>query len=134
MVRDLDFMKGMLNVFLTAETTFISTKRLAEAGYPIDSEQGQFHYLQLVEQGFISNKDLITNDVSKLGYMRMKGWLIDIGSDVRLTAAGQEFAQSLQEPSVYEKLKDFSNAPLDVLKDVGVDVFKAVIKKKLGVE
>ncbi len=134
MVRDLDFMKGMLNVFLTADTTFISTTRLGEAGYAIDEEKGQFHYLQLVEQGFISNNDLITNDVTKLGYMRMRGALIDIGADVRLTASGQEFAQSLQEPSVYEKLKDFSNAPLDVLKDVGVDVFKAVVKKKLGLE
>ncbi|MEQ6968333.1 hypothetical protein [Pectobacterium polaris] len=134
MVRDLEFMKGMLNVFLTSETPFISTTKLSEAGYPIDTDQGQFHYLQLIEQGFISNKELVTNDISKLGYMRMKGHLIDIGADVRLTAKGVEFAQSLQEPSVYEKLKDFSDAPLAVIKDVGLDIFKAVVKKKLGLE
>ncbi|HGT5113134.1 hypothetical protein [Escherichia coli] len=44
------------------------------------------------------------------------------------------FAQTLEEPSVFEKLKSFSDAPLDVLKDVGGDIFKSILKKKLGIE
>lgn len=134
MIKNLEYMKGMLEVFLKAKTPFISTKDLADAGYDICSNEGMFHYLLLIEQGYISNKDLITDDITKLGYMRHRGYMLDMCTDVRLSAQGLEFAQSLQEPSVYEKLKDFSNAPLDVLKDVGMDVFKAVIKKKLGVE
>lgn len=50
---------------------------------------------------------------------------------VRLTAEGIEFAQMLQQPSVYEKLKGFSQSLLSVIKDVGGDLLKAYLKKKL---
>lgn len=134
MVKDLEYMKGMLGVFLAAKTPFISTKELASAGYAIDSNEGMFHYLLLIEQGYISNKDLITNDISKLGYMRHRSFMIDIGTDVRLSAQGQEFAQALNEPTVFEKLKSMSDAPLSTIKDVGLELTKAYLKKKFDLE
>lgn len=134
MVKDLEYMKGMLGVFLAAKTPFISTKELASAGYAIDSNEGMFHYLLLIEQGYISNRDLVTNDISKLGYMRHRGFMIDIGTDVRLSAQGQEFAQALNEPTVFEKLRSMSDAPLSTIKDVGVELTKAYLKKKFGLE
>lgn len=134
MVKDLEYMKGMLGVFLAAKTPFISTKELANAGYDITSNKGMFHYLLLIEQGYVSNKDLITNDISKLGYLRHRNFLLDAGADVRLSAAGLEFAQALSEPTVFEKLKSMGDAPLSTLKDVGLELTKAYLKKKLGLE
>ncbi|MGP1949085.1 hypothetical protein [Citrobacter sp. wls615] len=134
MVKNLEYMKGMLEVFLKAKTPFISTKDLAEAGYDICSNEGMFHYLLLIEQGYISNKDLITNDITKLGYMRHRGYMLDMGTEVRLSAQGQEFAQALNEPTVFEKLKSMSDAPLSTIKDVGLELTKAYLKKKFGLE
>ncbi|MCM6031676.1 hypothetical protein M4D03_23565 [Klebsiella pneumoniae] len=134
MVKDLDYIKGMLGVFLAAKTPFISTKELASAGYAIDSRKGMFHYLLLIEQGYISNKDLITNDIGKLGYIKVHGQLIDMGTDVRLSSQGQEFAQALSEPTVFEKLKSMSDAPMSTIKDVGLELTKAYLKKKFGLE
>ncbi|MFO6427727.1 hypothetical protein ACLBOM_31265 [Escherichia coli] len=88
-VKNLEYMKGMLEVFLKAKTPFISTKDLANAGYDICSNEGMFHYLLLIEQGYMSNKDLITDDITKLGYMRHCGHMLDMGTDVRLSAQGQ---------------------------------------------
>lgn len=134
MVKNLEYMKGMLEVFLMAKTPFISTKDLADAGFSICSNEGMFHYLLLIEQGYISNKDLVTDDITKLGYLRHRGLLIDMGTDVRLSAQGQEFAQALNEPKVFERLKSMSDAPLSTIKDIGLELTKAYLKKKFGLE
>lgn len=131
MVKNLEYMKGMLEVFLKAKTPFISTKDLAEAGYDICSNEGMFHYLLLIEQGYISNKDLITNDITKLGYMRHRGYMLDMGTEVRLSAQGQEFAQALNEPTVFEKLKSMSDAPLEYNQRCWAGVNKGIFKEEI---
>ncbi|EHX73458.1 hypothetical protein ECDEC14B_4927 [Escherichia coli DEC14B] len=39
---------------------------------------------------------------------------------------------SLSKPDVFERLKELSNEPIGVLKDVGVELLKSYAKKKLG--
>ncbi|EMQ4316459.1 hypothetical protein WG885_003644 [Yersinia enterocolitica] len=56
------------------------------------------------------------------------------GAVVRLTAEGLEFAESLEIPSVFEKLKNLSSAPLAVIKDIGMDLTKAYFKEKLNLK
>lgn len=132
MRTDLDYLKGMLAVFLNADQTFISTNALHQAGYEIDSEKGMFHYMQLIEQGFISNRSMDTHDPKKLGYIYHMGGMSAMDVDIRLTTSGQDFATALESKDVFEKLKEISNEPLSVIKDVGVELLKSYAKKRFG--
>ena len=69
MRTDLDYLKKMLTVFLDSESTFITVNQLRDAGFDIASEKGMFHYMQLIEQGFISNMKMETRDPLRLGYV-----------------------------------------------------------------
>ncbi|MEX5768855.1 hypothetical protein AB4Y55_24225 [Serratia nematodiphila] len=132
MRTDLDYLKGMLSVFLDAETTFISTMDLGKSGYDIGSEKGMFHYMQLIDQGFVSNPAMVTHDIKKLGYIHYLGGLAPYDADIRLTSSGLDFATALESESVFEKLKEISNEPLTVIKEVGVELLKSYAKKKFG--
>ncbi|MBA0188273.1 DUF2513 domain-containing protein [Pectobacterium actinidiae] len=132
MRTDLDYLKGMLSVFLDAETAFISTGELEAAGYEITSDKGMFHYMQLIEQGYISNKSMVTHSPDKLGYSYHIGGMRGMKVDVRLTTSGIEFASALESKDVFEKLKDIGSEPMSVLKDVGVELLKSYAKKKFG--
>ncbi|UMO89372.1 DUF2513 domain-containing protein [Pectobacterium sp. PL64] len=132
MRTDLDYLKGMLSVFLDAETTFISIGELEAAGYDIASEKGMFHYMQLIEQGFLSNSSMITHDPEALGYIQTLDGIHLLDVDIRLTTSGIEFASALESKDVFEKLKDIGSEPMSVLKDVGVELLKSYAKKKFG--
>ncbi|AGR58181.1 hypothetical protein A464_995 [Salmonella bongori N268-08] len=43
-----------------------------------------------------------------------------------------EFALSLDKDDVFERLKNLSNEPISVIKDVGVELLKGYAKKKFG--
>ncbi|MFP2308833.1 MULTISPECIES: hypothetical protein [Citrobacter] len=132
MRTDLEYLKGMLSVFLNSESTFITTIQLNEAGYDIGSEKGMFHYMQLIEQGFISNRNMETRDPRRLGYMYHLGGMAAIDVDIRLTTDGQDFATALDSKDVFARLKEISNEPLAVMKEVGVELLKSYAKKKFG--
>lgn len=134
MRTDIDYLRGLLGVFLNTEDPFVNTNELDAAGYDITSPKGIHHYHLLAEQGFISDYKL-RRSPEYLGLLyNMNGIEKVPHHTLRLTAEGMAFAQTLEEPSVFEKLKSFSDAPLDVLKDVGGDIFKSILKKKLGIE
>ncbi|WP_447870222.1 hypothetical protein [Serratia fonticola] len=134
MRTDLEYLKGLTAVFLNSPNPYITTDDLDDAGFDITSPEGLHHYQLLMEQGYISNHKL-ERDNKKLGlFYHMSGIDKESGHNLRLTSEGIAFAQALEEPTVYEKLKGFSQAPLSVLKDVGVDVFKAFLKQKIGIE
>ncbi|WP_313390127.1 hypothetical protein [Leclercia sp.] len=134
MRTDIDYLRGLLAVFLDNEDAFITTQVLDDAGYDITSDKGIHHYHLLAEQGFISDYRLRREpQFVGLNY-HMNGIDKVPHHNLRLTSEGMAFAQTLEEPTVYEKLKSFSDAPLDVIKDVGGDIFKALLKKKLGIE
>lgn len=132
MQKDLDYLRGMLNVFIESNQPLISTKDLVEAGYDISSENGLFHYYQLIERGFISNHLLQTGDPKLLGLTISLNKIDSWAANVRLTSAGQEFAETLQQKDVFEKLKGISDQPLSVLKEVGIELLKSYTKKKFG--
>lgn len=132
MQTDLEYLKGMLGVFIKADGPLIAATDLKEAGYEISSAKGLYHYYQLIERGYISNHFLEIGDPKKLGLViDMKG-IKDWPANIRLTSSGQEFAETLQQKDVFEKLKTISDQPLSVLKDVGVELLKSYAKKKFG--
>ncbi|EPN8541700.1 hypothetical protein ACT35L_004379, partial [Yersinia enterocolitica] len=78
MKTDLEYLKRMLEVFSGSEMPFVSTKELEEKGFDISSEKGYFHYLMLIEKGYVSTIDLVLYDPKKLGLMytlnRIDSW------------------------------------------------------------
>lgn len=132
MRTDLEYIKGMLTVFLDSESAFISTEELKEKGFDIGSEEGMFHYMQLIEQGFVSNSNMETHDPKRLGYMYVLGGMMPIDTDIRLTTQGHDFATALESKDVFDRLKEISNEPITVIKDVGVELLKSYAKKKFG--
>lgn len=134
MQTDLEYLRGMLNVFIESDEPIISAKEIVEAGYDISDKKGLFHYLQLIEKGFISNHFLETGDPKLLGLTIGLNAIDSWPANVRLTSSGQEFAETLQQKDVFEKLKEISNQPLSVIKDVGIELLKSYTKKKFGLE
>lgn len=134
MQTDLEYLRGMLNVFIESDQPIISAKEIVEAGYNIADKKGLFHYLQLIEKGFISNHFLQTGDPKLLGLTIGLNAIDSWPANVRLTSSGQEFAETLQQKDVFEKLKEISNQPLSVIKDVGIELLKSYTKKKFGLE
>ncbi|MDU3157735.1 MAG: hypothetical protein E7B34_19145 [Hafnia alvei] len=132
MQTDLDYLKGMLDVFINSDRPLIAATELKDAGYGISTEKGLFHYYQLIERGYVSNHFLEIGDPKKLGLAIGLSGISEWSANIRLTASGQEFAETLQQKNVFEKLKGISDQPLSVLKDVGVELLKSYAKKKFG--
>ncbi len=137
MRTDLEYIKGMLTVFLDSESAFISTEELSAQGFDIGSEKGMFHYMQLIEQGFVSNRNMETHNPESLGYMYVLGGMMPMVSrsmdvDIRLTTQGHDFASALESKDVFNRLKEISNEPITVIKDVGIELLKSYAKKKFG--
>ncbi|PLO55430.1 hypothetical protein CWN19_12845, partial [Klebsiella pneumoniae] len=68
----------------------------------------------------------------RLGYMYHLGGMAAFDVDIRLTTDGQDFATALDSKDVFARLKEISNEPLAVMKDVGVELLKSYAKKKFG--
>ncbi|KHE13032.1 hypothetical protein OI71_21715 [Aeromonas hydrophila] len=136
MKLNIDYLSGMLKVFLNSERPFITLEDLATAGYSIENHDTLFHYLLLVEEGYISTMKLDKGNPEKLGvYFNYRDGTVD-WSDVpiRLTNSGLEFAESLNSKDVFERLKQIGDQPMSVFKDVGLELLKSYAKKKFGLE
>lgn len=133
MKTDLEYLKELMAVFLESTEPFIEISDLDEAGFDITSGKGLHHYNILIEKEYVSTFNLVRGNPEKLGYFyTLSSIEKNDGALVRLTAEGIEFAQMLQQPSIYKKLKKFSQSPLSVMKDVGAELLKAYLKKKLN--
>ncbi|HGG2619808.1 TPA: hypothetical protein ACJFUF_001025 [Yersinia enterocolitica] len=132
---DLDVFRKITKVFLDSDEPLIEVRELTNAGIDISDGEGLFHYMLMIEKGFVSDYQLVKNDPHRLGYFFTQASIEKYdGAVVRLTAEGLEFAESLEIPSVFEKLKNLSSAPLAVIKDIGMDLTKAYFKEKLNLK
>ena len=132
MRTDIEFLRGLTRVFLDAESPMLSLTELEEKGFDVSSEKGIFHYMLLVEQGFISDEAMDTSDIQTLGFLQTMGGMQMHNASVRLTASGMEFASALENDSVFERLKNIGQAPMSVIKDVGIELLKSYLKKQFG--
>lgn len=133
MRTNLEYLRGMLMVFVDAQTPCITVRDLVTAGYDITSAEGLHHYPLLIEQGFVSTAYLLTREPELLGYdYHNYGILRNDEAVVRLTASGLELAEALQQQDIFDRLKGIGSQPIGVLKDVGTELLKAYLKKRLG--
>jgi len=134
MQTDLEYLRGMLGVFIESDKPLITATELEGAGYDISSEKGIFHFYQLIEKGFVSNHCLETGNPNLLGLSIGVSQIRTWPANIRLTSSGQEFAETLHQKDVFEKLRGISDQPISVLKEVGKELLISYAKKKFGLK
>lgn len=120
-------------VFLESPKPFILISDLDNVGFAIMSDEGFHHYNILIAYKYVISSEPSNGDLIDLVYEHnIEGYFKNESTKVRLTTEGLEFAQILQEPFVYDKLKKFSQSPVNIIKEVGADLLNAYQKKKLN--
>lgn len=120
-------------VFLESPKPFILISDLDNAGFAIMGDEGFHHYNILIAYKYVISADLSNGELIDLGYeLNIEVYFKNESAKVRLTTEGLEFAQILQEPFVYDKLKEFSQSPVNIIKEMGTDLLNAYQKKKLN--
>ncbi len=137
MKNNIEHIKAIMQVFIESETVFTSLTDVMSK-YPIQGDGNNdfvHHYLLLIENGFVSNR------AGEFSYSKF-GLTSCIGetnfrfsnAQIRLTAAGHEFYDTLISPSFTERLADFKDQPIEVMKDVGKELITSYLKKKFDIE
>lgn len=137
MKNNIEHLKAIMGVFIESKTAFTLLTDVLDK-YPIQNDEGNdfvHHYLLLIENGFVSNK---SGEFSygKFGLTSSLGQM-NFGfanSQIRLTATGHEFYNTLTSPSFTERLADFKDQPIEVMKDVGKELITSYLKKKFDIE
>lgn len=133
---DYDELAKILDTFLESPQAFIT---LNDLGFFTTSDEQEeklvFHLLLLIENGFISDRQLRTGNPEYIGlYFSISG--VSGGAiPIRLTKDGHDFASALHQKPILEKLKkEFTDAPFDMVKDISKSLLTKFIKNRLDVE
>ncbi|ELY5145279.1 DUF2513 domain-containing protein [Vibrio vulnificus] len=137
---DLDYYRKMLDVFLEADTAHIELYDFPKSGVEYVNaqtdeldEQFIFHFQLLAENNLISNRNMDSYDLKSLGFsFGARGDCTLSVIPLRLTQAGHDFASSLHNNDVIEKLKsEFKDMPFKVIFEGGQQLLQHYAKKKL---
>lgn len=132
-----DMIKELLGVFLESDRTFLTIDDvIACTDSGIIDEEFLFHFLLIVENGLISNKNLICNNPSDVGLsFGLNGDVIKYSVPIRLTQSGIDFANALNQKPVLEKVKqELTDAPFAFVKTVAGKLFNKILSEKLGLD
>lgn len=94
------YLKGLLEAFEAAQRPYTTIDELKENGYPYNDDKFTFHMQILNDIGLIDGTATGRNTI---GMERsLSGEIIWIrGKNIRLTAAGHEYINNLNEPGVW---------------------------------
>jgi hypothetical protein len=118
---DHDYMKKLLEACQASEKPTFDIEELKVAGLEYDDPNFEFH------MAILSDKGLIQRDDGDYGFGLMKGmdghlaWAV---LPLRLTAAGQDFIDTVQNPEVWSHVK----AAAKKVGGVGFDLFLQIAK------
>ncbi len=136
---DIDYLAKFLNVFMDAETAFITLSDLEKEGIAIGSntargydENLMFHMWLAIDNGLIGGRSGIVSNVGDVGMKTaLGGGATRFDAPIRLTQRGHDFANALQSEDILEKLKTgFKNASFKVLFDSSQTLLEHYAKKK----
>lgn len=133
---DIEYMSKVFAVFLESDKASITIHDLHDKSIvnkrSVD-EKFIFHMQLMLENKLISNMQMQSNSLKDIGItFGAKGHMIVIDPDIRLTQAGHDFANALNNNGVFNALKDkFKDAPFDTLVDVSKSLFKQIAEQKL---
>lgn len=130
MKPDAEYLKNLLTAFRNAHNPTTDITELKEKGIDHEEPAFEFHMQLLLDDGYIESS-LGPNDFGlSRGVDGYRSWSV---IPLRLTAAGHEFAEGLENPKAFETVrKDFVGASLGTIKEVVVGIIKAEISKHTG--
>jgi hypothetical protein len=125
-----DYLKTLLSAFRNAPNPTTDIEELRGAGIDYGEPIFEFHMHLLVDGGYIESE----LGPREFGLSRgVDGYVSWSVIPLRLTAAGHELAEGLENPKAFETVrKDFVGASLSTIKDVAVGIIKAEISKHTG--
>jgi hypothetical protein len=133
---DFDNLRTILSTFLDSPASYITIKNLGFYDLEgADRDKLAFHLLLLVENRLISDLDLNTGHPEYIGLVYAHGRLSGGEVPIRLTQDGHDFAKVLNEKPVLERIKkDLTDAPFDLVKEIGKKWLTQLIEQKLGIK
>ena len=128
---DHTYLKGLLEAFEAAEKPYTTIDELKENGYPYNDHAFTFHMNILHDLGLIDGTATGRNSIGM--EQTISGEIIWIrGRNIRLTAAGHEYIDTLNEPDVWTTIQEnFSQSALNTIMAVSKDLAVSLAKKKL---
>lgn len=140
MRRDLDYLAGLLNVFVEAETAYVTLQEFSDKDFvDFKADSGEklekfiFHCELLMDVGLIANDSGYARGIDDIGITRTNNHVMYVSSRcVRLTSQGHDFASSLNNREVLEKLKrELSDAPFKAIFEGGQKLLSHYLNKRL---
>ncbi|TLM73192.1 DUF2513 domain-containing protein [Microbulbifer harenosus] len=136
---DLEYLSKIVNVFLEAPTAHIEIPDFEKNGIRIEgepktfNEKFVFHIQIAIDNQLISSKFGSVFTMKDVGMDESLDGLASVSCiPIRLTQKGHDFACSLENKEVLEKLKsEFKNAPFKVIFEGGQKLLEHIGKKKL---
>lgn len=131
-----DKIKKLLDVFIKSERTFITINDLiAESDTGIADEDFLFHFLLIVENGLVSDKNLMCSSPEDVGLVfGLNGHVITIQVPIRLTQSGLDFANALAQKPVLERVKqELADAPFEFVKMAASKFFSKILSERIGI-
>ena len=126
---DQNYLKKLLNVFLESSKYYTELSEFKKSGFDILDDAFLFHFKILEDQMFVES--CVEN--RRLGY-QVSGdgqarWESNI---IRLTAAGHDFAESINKAEIFEILSnEFKDASVSTLSNVAKELMRGFAQKQI---
>ena len=142
MKMDLDYLSKILNVFIESDKPHVSWEDVEEQGVDLGADDDKsisfqkfyFHLHLILDNELISNEFRKMSSLEDLGldiYFG-EGYSINHDLPLRLTQKGHDFAASLNNKLVLDKLKtELKDAPFKAVFDGGQKLLQHYFKKKI---
>ncbi|WP_444926409.1 DUF2513 domain-containing protein [Microbulbifer sp. TRSA002] len=135
---NLDYMAELLVVFLEADSAHVDLNNFKKSDVAIESGSGFsenfiFHIQIALDNQLIGTRKGVANTLKDIGIsFSTNGTAISWIVPLRLTQTGHDFAATLANKEVLERLKtEFKDAPFKSLFDGGQKLLQHILKKKL---
>jgi hypothetical protein len=124
---DPEYIKRLLTAFVDSPGPTSDIEELEKQGLSYETDEFYFHLRLLHDQGFVESD----HGESGLGVERGLGgdyfWSV---IPLRLTAAGHEFAEALNNNKAFEAVKkSFVSSSLSIMRDIAVGVLRAELTR-----
>jgi len=121
------YLKSLLNVFLESDKHFVDLSNFNKANIEMN-DLFLFHIQILEDQKFIE----AYNEDNFIGYHIALGGNFEwVSQNLRLTATGHEFAESLNKKEIFEVLsKEFKDVSVGTLSSVAKELMISFAKKQ----
>ena len=130
MKPDPDYLKRLLSAFRAAPHPATDIRELKQAGIDFEDPSFEFHLKLLVDDRYVESESRDGGIGIQKGADGFVQWSV---VPLRLTAAGHEFAEAMNNDKALETVKkNFMGASIGTIKEIAVAVAKAEIARHAG--